>query len=206
MGEAITWNRPSFVWWNNVGLFYTGTCPANNYACTTGDCILNSWVCDGQPDCPVHGDDEHNCSELCVLQSPFDVCLKLITPPVFLLDQVQTKINVQGSWSKSKFSQHSSCHTYLIRIIFDGHQLNSHCTLCMSRDIISFVWECHIWYLIFLHRPLYPLRLTPIYKNDADWKVAKWNISRGDHFRATLPCTPQLNNRRWIDRARRSDQ
>lgn len=35
-------------------------CSDNHYQCNTGECINESWICDGQKDCP-NGDDESNC-------------------------------------------------------------------------------------------------------------------------------------------------
>ena len=33
------------------GCSLTSTCPADKFGCG-GKCIVNSWVCDGEPDCP----------------------------------------------------------------------------------------------------------------------------------------------------------
>nr|CAD7443909.1 unnamed protein product [Timema bartmani] len=39
------------------------TCKENEFRCYTGDCILESWVCDGTGDCPGE-EDEENCKEV----------------------------------------------------------------------------------------------------------------------------------------------
>lgn len=36
------------------------TCGANHFQCNNGDCIWDSWVCDGETDCAA-GEDEENC-------------------------------------------------------------------------------------------------------------------------------------------------
>ncbi|KAL3265395.1 hypothetical protein HHI36_009601 [Cryptolaemus montrouzieri] len=42
----------------------TKLCEQNQFQCSSGSCILNSWLCDGIKDCPG-GEDEANCSGSC---------------------------------------------------------------------------------------------------------------------------------------------
>ena len=41
-------------------------CPPNAFSCPSGPCLLESWVCDGNPDCEPDGADEKNCRKLCL--------------------------------------------------------------------------------------------------------------------------------------------
>lgn len=37
-----------------------GTCGPSQFACSTGECLQQRWLCDGWNDCP-NGEDEHSC-------------------------------------------------------------------------------------------------------------------------------------------------